>query len=124
MSNVPVLSFLAGYPEPLAARVAQRIADGSLGAALRQRHGAAHVIRSDTALYAFASELKQARLRHAGVLARVQYDARLQTLRHALGTHTTISRVQGGQAQGQARDPRGRRLSRGAGSLPAHDRGA
>ena len=34
-------------------------------------------------------------LPYAAPLAKVQYDNKLQVLRNALGTHTTVSRVQG-----------------------------
>ena len=40
-------------------------------------------------------ELKQACLRGAEPLSKVAFDSKLHVLKHALGTHTTISRVQG-----------------------------
>jgi UTP pyrophosphatase len=36
-------------------------------------------------------------MRSAGPLAKVVYDNRLHVVQHALGTHTRVSRVQGGQ---------------------------
>ena len=47
------------------------------------------------ALYAYVQELKDRHLRKSLPLAKVAYDARLQVMKHALGTHTSISRVQG-----------------------------
>jgi predicted metal-dependent hydrolase len=41
--------------------------------------------------------LKSRHMRNAGPLSKVVYDNRLQLLHNALGTHTQISRVQGGQ---------------------------
>ncbi|WP_328824923.1 M48 family metallopeptidase [Uliginosibacterium aquaticum] len=92
-----VLSYLSGYPESLRGQVALAIEQGRLGDALRQRYPQAHEIRSDAALYDYVQSLKAGSLRNAAPLSKVAFDARLQTLRNALGTHTTISRVQGGK---------------------------
>lgn len=54
-------------------------------------------MRSDPALYDYVSALKQRHLRSAPPLAKVLYDPRLQRVAQALGTHTAVSRVQGGQ---------------------------
>ena len=92
-----VLSYLGGYPEHLRRQVAEAITAGRLGEGLRQRYPQAHEIRSDGALYEYVQRLKMDCLRNAEPLSKVAYDARLQTLRNALGTHTAISRVQGGK---------------------------
>jgi predicted metal-dependent hydrolase len=36
-------------------------------------------------------------MRHAEPLSHVSFDSKLQVIAHALGTHTTVSRVQGGK---------------------------
>jgi UTP pyrophosphatase len=91
------LKYLSAYSDPLRAQVGQLIARHRLGDWLRERYGSVHDIRTDRALYDYASELKSAFMRHAQPLSKVMFDNRLHVIRHALGTHTTISRVQGGR---------------------------
>ena len=91
------LPFLAGYPEPLLHQVRQQIGLGRLGSYLAQRYCAPHAIRTDGALYDHANGLKQRHLRNAPPLAKVAFDNRLQIDHRALGTLTSVSRVQGGR---------------------------
>ncbi len=91
------LKYLAGYPEPVQARVRALIADGRLGAMLAQRYPVRHAVRSDGQLYEYVQELKDRHLRRSPPLGKVVYDGKLQVLKHALGMHTTVSRVQGSQ---------------------------
>lgn len=93
----PSLAYLGGYPRPLLEQVAELIGARRLGVLLRERHGPSHAIRSDRALYEYVDVMRREHMRNAQPLARVAFDARLQTLRRALGTHTTVSRVQGGR---------------------------
>jgi predicted metal-dependent hydrolase len=89
------LKYLAGYPLPLQARVRELIAQGQLGATLARKYGQLHTVRSDGQLYDYVQALKDRHLRKSAPLGKVIYDAKLQVMKHALGTHTTISRVQG-----------------------------
>jgi UTP pyrophosphatase len=89
------LKYLAGYPEDVQARVRQLIAQGRLGDSLRQRYEGSHEVRTDRALYDFTLELKNRYMRNAAPLSKVVFDNQLQLLQHALGTHTTVARVQG-----------------------------
>ncbi len=91
------LKYLAGYAPELLARVQPLIDERRLGAHLAQRYPEAHEVRTDRALYDYVTELKARHLRKAPPLAKVIYDRQLQVLRHALGTHTSVSRVQGTQ---------------------------
>ena len=93
----PRLAYLAGYPPDLLQQVASLIEQGRLADTLRQRYGEAHTLRTDGALYDYVLELKNRHLRKAEPLAKVAYDNRLHIVRNALGTHTTVSRVQGGR---------------------------
>jgi hypothetical protein len=90
------LPFLGGYPAHLLEPVRRALAEGTLGAHLARRYPQAHGIRSDVALYEHANSFKQRHLRHAGVLSKVVFDNRLQIDHRALGTLTSVSRVQGG----------------------------
>jgi UTP pyrophosphatase len=57
--------------------------------------GPVHTVRTDKALYDYTMALKTAYLKNAAPIAKVSYDAKLQIVAHALGTHTTRSKVQG-----------------------------
>ena len=89
------MKYLLAYPENLRAQVQQLIAEGQLGAVLLKKYPAVHDVRTDKALYDYVMALKNRFLRNADPLSRVMFDNKLQVIAHALGTHTTISRVQG-----------------------------
>ena len=89
------LKYLAGYPPHLQARAHELIVQGRLGAMLAEKYGQPHAVRSDGQLYAYVQEFKDRHLRKSVPLGKVIYDAKLQVMKHALGTHTTLSRVQG-----------------------------
>ena len=91
------LKYLAGYPQPIQDRVHALIAQGRLGALLAEKYGEAHTVRSDGQLYDYVQALKERHMRKAVPLGKVLYDGKLQVMKHALGTHTVISRVQGGR---------------------------
>jgi predicted metal-dependent hydrolase len=89
-------NYLAGYPLHLVEQVRQSIEQGRLAGLLRQKYPLAHDVRTDKALYGYVLELKNAHLRNAGQLSKVAFDSKLHVIRNALGMHTSISRVQGG----------------------------
>jgi UTP pyrophosphatase len=89
------MKYLAAYPAALRAQVEALIAQDRLGAWLKGRYGAMHDIRTDRALYDYVNEIRSRFLRHADPLSKVAYDNKLHVIRNALGTHTTVSRVQG-----------------------------
>ena len=92
------MKYLAGYPAALQEQVSQLIAQDKLAALLSQRHpGCTHDIQSDRALYDYVGGLKNEFMRKAEPLAKVMFDNKLHVIRNALGTHTTVSRVQGGK---------------------------
>ena len=87
--------YLQAYPENLQQQV-QKIIDGpGLGAWLKSRHSEPHSIRTDGALYNYVMELKNEFLRQADPINKVSFDSKLQIIQHALGLHTTTSRIQG-----------------------------
>ena len=91
------LRFLGGYPDSTLAQVRHLIAQGTLGHYLERRYPERHAVRNDGALYEHAMALKQRYLRNAPLLSKVAYDNRLQIDQRALGTLTSVSRVQGVQ---------------------------
>jgi predicted metal-dependent hydrolase len=91
------LRYLAGYPAPVQDQVRQLLADNGIGALLLEKYPAAHGVRTDGALYDYVMALKAEFLRSSEPLSKVLYDGKLHVIRNALGTHTTVSRVQGGK---------------------------
>ncbi|CAN5321249.1 M48 family metallopeptidase [soil metagenome] len=89
------MKYLTGYPDSLKVQVQQLLAQGRLGASLLAKYSHAHAVKTDKALYDYVMALKNDFLRNSEPLSKVAFDSKLQIITHALGTHTTISRVQG-----------------------------
>lgn len=97
MNRCDIPAILAGYPAGLVEPVLHLLAEGRLGDALQRRYPLHHAVRSDRALYDYVQAIKNECLRNTPSLSKVVYDNSLQLLRQALGTHTRVSRVQGGR---------------------------
>ena len=62
---------------------------------LAEKYDNSHAVRTDGQLRDYVQALKDRHLRKSVPLAKVVYDSKLQVMKHALGTHTAISRIQG-----------------------------
>lgn len=91
------LKYFAGYPEHLQVKVRALIEQDRLGALLSEKYGQPHSVRNDGQLYDYVQALKDRHLRKSVPLGKVIYDNKLQVMKHALGTHTAISRLHGGK---------------------------
>ncbi len=89
------LKYLAGYPQDVLEKVRASIEQGRLGSMLADKYGQRHAVRSNSQLNDYVQELKDRHLRKSVPLGKVIYDSKLQVMKHALGTHTTMFRVQG-----------------------------
>ena len=89
------MKYIAHYPASLQEQVRRMMAEDRLGKSLLERYPVAHEVRTDRALYDYVTTLKNDFLRNAEPLSKVAFDSKLHVIRNALGTHTTISRVQG-----------------------------
>lgn len=89
------LPYLNGYAEETLVQVRQLLAQGRLAERLQRRYPELHEVRTDGALYEYAMALKTRFMRNAEPLSKVAYDNRLHVIHNALGTHTTVARVQG-----------------------------
>lgn len=67
-----------------------------MGELLTQKYPHRHSIQSNRALYDYAIDLKNRYMRKSSPLSKVQYSDKVSAL-NALGTHSRISRVQGGK---------------------------
>jgi predicted metal-dependent hydrolase len=91
------LKYLAGYPDHLQAKVRELIESDRLGPMLADKYAERHAVRNDGQLYDYVQELKARHLRKSVPLGKVAYDGKLEVVKHALGTHTILSRVHGGR---------------------------
>ncbi|MBB1074878.1 M48 family metallopeptidase [Rhodoferax sp. 4810] len=93
--NAKPLRYLQGYPLDTLAQVEKMLQDDRISDWLLRKYPQAHTVRTDRALFDYVQTLKTEHLRSTEPLAKVAFDNKLQVVQHALGTHTTISRVQG-----------------------------
>ena len=91
----PTLRYLNGYPAEALGQVQRMLNEGRVGDWLMQRYPQAHGVRTDKVLYDYVQDLKAEYLRSAEPLSKVAFDSKLHVVKNALGTHTTVSRVQG-----------------------------
>ncbi|NVN98582.1 MAG: M48 family metallopeptidase [Geobacteraceae bacterium] len=91
------LRYLAGYSQQLTAQVMELITENRLESFLLKRYPQTHDVRTDKALYDFTVTIKNEFLRSSQPISRVAYDGKIHVINNALGTHTFVSRVQGGK---------------------------
>lgn len=91
------LKYLAGYSSQVTDQVAELVAENRLGSVIVQKYPKTHDVRTDKALYDFTVAIKSEYMRTAQPLSRVVYDGKIHVINNALGTHTFVSRVQGGR---------------------------
>ena len=91
------LAYLGAYPASLQEQVLGLLREDrrALAPLLLRRYPQAHAVRTDKALYHYATEIKNRHLRNAEAVNKVVFDSKIHVVRHALGLHTAISRVQG-----------------------------
>jgi len=89
------VKYLQGYPADTLARVAHLLQHGKVADWLLQKYPQAHTVRTDRALFDYVQSLKADYLRGAEPLNKVLFDSKLHVVKNALGTHTSVSRVQG-----------------------------
>lgn len=89
------LKYLQGYPAATLAQVESLLAQDRVADWLLQKYPQAHTVRTDRALFDYVQTLKSEYLRGADPVGKVLFDAKLHVVKNALGTHTTVSRVQG-----------------------------
>ena len=94
-SHASTLRYLQGYPAETLAQVESLLAQDRVADWLQQKYPQAHGVRTDRALFDYVQALKAEYLRSAEPLNKVMFDAKLHVVKNALGTHTTVSRVQG-----------------------------
>ena len=89
------LPYLQAYPETTRTQVQTLLDEGRVAKWLTDKYPQGHGLRTDRALYDYVQDAKNSYLRGAEPLSKVAFDSKLHVVQNALGTHTTISRVQG-----------------------------
>ena len=97
-----VRRYVGDYPADTQAQVRRLLETDRLAAYLQQRYPGVHAVQSDTALFEYVQDLKQAHLRSAGPLHKVIWQNRIDVIGQVLGLNTAISRVQGGRLKAKA----------------------
>ena len=92
-----MLKYLNGYDTQLKSQVQTLIDQDKLGAYLLSKYPKIHDYTTDKSLYSYVQELKNTHMRNASPISKVLYDTKIRDIHAALGTHTFVSRVQGGK---------------------------
>ncbi len=90
------MKYISHYPKHLQDQIQCLIDKEKLGIYLKNKYPNKHNIRTDKALYAYVMSFKNEYLKKNKV-SKVLYDGKINDLNNALGTHTFVSRVQGGK---------------------------
>ena len=89
------LKYLAAYPAAIQTQVQQLLDNNQLAGVILKKYPATHDIKTDKALYDYVLDIKNDYLRKTEPVSKVAFDSKIHVINHALGLHTTISRVQG-----------------------------
>ncbi len=92
-----MLKYLNGYDTQLKVQVQTLIDQDKLGAYLLSKYPTIHEYTTDKSLYSYVQVLKNTHMRNASPISKVLYDTKIGDIHAALGTHTFVSRVQGGK---------------------------
>ncbi len=92
-----MLKYLNGYDAKLQKQVQVLIEQEKLGKYLLSSYMNTHSHTSDKALYAYVMGLKNDYMKSSAPISKVIYCTKVRDINAALGTHTFVSRVQGGK---------------------------
>jgi predicted metal-dependent hydrolase len=90
------LKYLNNYPQNLQNQIKELIEKDKLSSYLLNKYPTKHEHQTDKALYEYTQEFKNSYLKKF-TLSKVIYDGKINVINNALGTHTFVSRVQGGK---------------------------
>jgi len=90
------LKYLNHYPQNLQEQIVELIEKEKLSSYLLKKYPTKHEFQTDKALYAYTNVFKNQYLKKY-TLSKVIYDGKINVINNALGTHTFVSRVQGGK---------------------------
>ena len=96
MHKINTLKYLTGYPATVTDQVYRLLDNDKLAELLLKKYPVTHDIKTDKALYIYVVNMKNQFLRQSSSLSKVVYDDKIDVLHQALGLHSFVSRVQGG----------------------------
>ncbi|WP_354624492.1 YgjP-like metallopeptidase domain-containing protein [Psychromonas sp. MME2] len=91
------LQYIAHYPATIIAQVEGLVSENKLAAYLVNKYPEKNSINSEKALFDYVQDYKKRYVKQSSPLSKVCFDPKIQLVKHALGTHTYVSRVQGGK---------------------------
>lgn len=91
------LKYLAHYSQDIRTQVQTLIDTETLGERLLAKYPDIHLYATDKSLFEYVMEFKNSHFRGSSPISKVLYDTKIRDLNSALGTHTFVSRVQGGK---------------------------
>lgn len=89
------LKYINHYSEATKNQVLELIKEEKLAQHLKKKYPSSHSVKTDKALFTYINELKNAHMKNVATLSKALYDAKINVIHNALGTHHIISRVQG-----------------------------
>jgi len=89
------LQYVAHYPANIVQQVEALVTQNKLKNYLLSRYPSKHSITNERALYTYVQDYKKRYVKQSSPISKVVYDPKLQLIKHALGTHTYVSRIQG-----------------------------
>jgi UTP pyrophosphatase len=92
-----LIKYIQHYSKELQEQVQVLIDTNALGGYLLNKYPDVHEINSDKALFSYTNEIKNRFMKKSSPLSKAVYDAKVNDVYSALGTHRFISRVQGGK---------------------------
>lgn len=92
-----MLKYINGYNQAIKTQIESLLHQNKLGEYLLNRYPDTHGYTTDKSLYDYVIDLKNSHLRNSSPISKVLYDTKIRDLQSALGTHTFVSRVQGGK---------------------------
>lgn len=90
------MKYISHYPQQLQDQIQMLIDKEKLDVYLTKKYPSKHNINTDKALYSYVVNIKNEYLKRSS-LSKVTYDGKINDINKALGTHTFVSRVQGGK---------------------------
>ena len=92
-----MLKYLNGYDAKLQSQIQSLLDQDRLGEYILSRYKEKHTYTSDKSLYTYVMALKNEHIKSSPPISKVMYDSKIRDVSAALGTHTFVSRVQGGK---------------------------
>ena len=90
------LKYLNTYPNKLQNQINKLLETDKLSNYILNKYPKKHEYQNDKALYEYTQGFKNSYLKKF-TLSKVLYDGKINVINNALGTHTFVSRVQGGK---------------------------